>query len=96
MIWIYCKTDDDPKEIGEYICESNYGHEKNERTRGVKYDDEECWLMEIDPQNQTSAMVYRIGHEIVVIEIDESCASNVIEPLLKKYGFYNVKWLLTK
>ena len=41
-------------------------------------------------------MIYRIGSEIVVIEIDDDCASNVIEPLMKKYGFDNVKWLLSK
>ena len=41
-------------------------------------------------------MIYRIGSEIIVIEIDEDCASNVIEPLMKKYGFGNVKWLLSK
>ena len=98
MIWVYCKTTDDPKEVGGYICKSNFGKEYNGKKSRIAKDEseDECWIIETDPQNETSAMIYRIGHEIVVTEIDASCASNVIEPLMKKHGFDNIKWLLAK
>ena len=51
---------------------------------------------ETDDPDETSALTYRVGNEIVAIELDENCASNVIEPLMKKYGFENIKWLVTK
>ena len=98
MVWIYCKTVDDPKDVGDYVCKSNFEHENNENKSQVLKDENEddCWIIETDHNNETSAIIYRIGHEIVVIELDETCASNVIEPLMKKYGFDNVKWLLSK
>lgn len=47
--------------------------------------EDNCWIIQPDnPQNETSAIIYRISPEIVAIEIDENCASNVIEPLMKK------------
>ena len=98
MIWIYCKTFDDPKVVGDYVCKSNFGQETSENTSQVMKDksEDDCWIIETDQRNETSAMIYRISNEIVVIEIDDNCASNVIEPLMKKYGFDNVKWLLPK
>lgn len=41
-------------------------------------------------------MVYRIGDSVVVTEIDDECASKVVEPLMEYYGFENVKWLVSK
>lgn len=98
MVWIYCKTTDDPKEVGEYICKSNFNQEDNDLELYITKDanEEDCWLLETNLKKETSAMVYRISNEITVIEIDDDCATNVIEPLMKKYGFANVKWLLTK
>ena len=98
MIWVYCKTTDKPKEVGEYICKSNFGRGDNYIESKVMKDEieEDCWLIETKSQNETSAMVYKIGNEVVAVEIDDDCAINVIEPLMKKYGFTNVKWLLTK
>lgn len=98
MIWVYCKTVDNPKDVGKYICRSNSSQDFSEKKSRIVKDrnEDDCWLIECDGQNETSAMIYRIGREIVVIEIDDNCGSNVIEPLMKKYGFDNVKWLLTK
>jgi len=73
--------------------------EEKKLSRGaydVMKDGEDCWLITTNPKNETSAMVYRISDEIVVIEIDDDCATNIVESLMKKYGFSNVKWLLTK
>lgn len=98
MIWIYCQTGDSPKEVGEYICKSNFSREDNDF--GLRFtkdeNEEDCWLIETNQKNETSAMVYGINGKIIVIEIDDDCATNIIEPLMKKHGFANVKWLLTK
>ena len=98
MILIYCKTVDDPKEVAGYVCKSNISEENSETKSRVINDgtEDDCWIIEREYSDETSAMIYRIGSEVVVIEIDENCASNVIEPLIKKYGFDNVKWLLIK
>jgi hypothetical protein len=98
LIWIYCQTTDSPKEVGCYICESTVSRDDNDFELQVKKDgnEEDCWLLETDTKNETISMVYRISDEIVVIEIDDDCATNIIETLMKKYGFANVKWLLTK
>ncbi len=98
MIWIYCKTTDSPKEVGENICKSYSNLEDNEFELCVTKDEneEDCWLLETNLKHETSAMVYRISDEIVVIEIDDDCATNVIELLMKKHGFANVKWIETK
>ena len=97
MIWIYCKTVDDPKEVGNFICKSNFGEVTNESKSNIIISECEknCWLIKTSWQNETAAMIYRIEHEIVVIELEDICAPNVIESLMKKYGFDNVKWLLT-
>jgi hypothetical protein len=98
LIWVYCKTTDKPKEVGQYICKSNFSHEDNHTESKVMKDEneEDCWLIKTNPHNETSAMIYNIGKEVIAVEIDDDCAINVIEPLMKKYGFANVKWLLTK
>jgi len=97
MIWIYCKTVDDPKDMGLYVCKSNFEQENLENKYVLKDESEDdCWIIETDNQNETSAIIYRIGPEIVAIEIDENCASTIIETLMKKYGFNNVKWFSTK
>jgi len=98
LIWIYCQTADSSKEVGEYICKSNFNLADNDLELRITKDvnEEDCWLVETNLKHETSAMVYRISDEIVVIEIDDDCATNVIELFMKKYGFANVKWLLTK
>ncbi len=98
MIWIYCKTTDKPKEVGQYVCKSNFCRRSNHIESKVMKDEieEDCWLIETNSQNETSAVVFKIGNEVVAVEIDDDCAIYVIEPLMKKYGFANVKWILTK
>jgi hypothetical protein len=97
-MWVYCQTTDDPKEVGEYICDSNFVEEcKDKKSRIFKDESEDgCWLIQTYPRNETSAIIYRVGQNIIGIEIDDNCAVNVIEPLMKKYGFTNIRWLTTK
>jgi len=95
---IYCKIVDSPKEVADYVCKSNFGVVNSEKKSQVINDgsEDDCWIIETDDSNETSALTYRVGNEIVAMELDENCASNVIEPLMKKYGFENIKWLVIK
>ena len=95
---IYCKTNDDPKIVADYVCKANFGELNSENKSQIVKDENEdsCWIIQSKSMNETSAIIYRIGPEIVALETDDDCASNIIEPLMKKYGFNNVKWLLTK
>jgi len=97
-MWVYCQTTDDPKEVGEYICESNFVEECDDKKSRVFKDENEdnCWLIQTCLRNETSAIIYRVSQNVIGIEIDDDCAVSVIEPLMKKYGFANIRWLITK
>jgi hypothetical protein len=96
-MWIYCKTTDGPKKVGEFICRVN-SIENDERRSWIMKDEgeSETYIIEIDCRDSVVAMVYRIGTSVIVIEVDDDCAPFVIEPLIERYGFDNVKWLLVK
>ena len=98
MVLVYCKTCDDPKVVADYVCRANFGEINNENKSQIIKDQNEdsCWIIQSKIPDETSAIIYRIGPEIVALEIDEDCASNIIEPLMKKYGFNEVKWFLAK
>ena len=98
MVWIYCKTTDDPKKVGEYICKSNFNQDTRTKNPPVLKDEgeDDCWIIKTHSDDKASAMIYRIRHDVLVIEIDEECVVNVLEPLMTRYGFDNLKWLLTK
>ena len=98
MVLVYCKTKDDPKFVADYVCKANFGELNSENKSQIVKDENEdsCWIIQSKRLNETSAIIYRIGPEIVALETDDDCVSNIIEPLMKKYGFNNVKWLLAK
>ncbi len=72
--------------------------EKDEIRSWVIQDENEpeTYTIGIACKDSTAAMVYRIGQAVVAIEVDDNCAPSVIEPLMERYGFDNVKWLLAK
>ena len=39
-------------------------------------------------------IVYRIGDTVVFAEIDDDLAPDFLDPLITKYGFDNVKWIV--
>ena len=39
-------------------------------------------------------IVYRIGDTVVLSEIDDNLAPDFLDPLITKYGFDNVKWIV--
>ena len=102
-IWFYVKTLEDPKAVGETVCAFNY-------TEGKHPEDQYSWIMEAgrdepdywEIKGKYAALkdlteigiVYRIGDTVVLSEIDDILAPNFLDPLITKYGFDNVKWLM--
>jgi hypothetical protein len=93
-MFIYCNTKDAPEIVGETICRANFVDDCAKYWR-VK-DEGGFFTIEINSESRCVAAIYSIGNSVIGVEIDDNCASNVIEPLMKKYGFYNANWLLTK
>jgi len=102
-IWFYVKTDDDPKMVGDVVCVFNY-------TEGLHPEDKYSWIMEEGKDEPgyweikgkysalkdltEIAIVYRIGDAVVFAEIDDNLAPDFLDPLISKYGFDNVKWIV--
>ncbi len=102
-IWFYVKTTDDPKVTGDVVCAFNYAEGKHP---GDKY----SWIMkpgrdgsgywEIRGKYEKLkdlteiGIVYRIGDALVFAEIDDELSPDFIDPLITKYGFDNVKWIV--
>ncbi len=102
-IWFYVKTDDDPKVVGDIVCAFNY-------TEGKHPEDKYSWIIEVgkdepgywDIKGKYAGLkdlteigiVYRIGDSVVLAEIDDNLAPAFIDPLISKYGFNNIKWIV--
>jgi hypothetical protein len=102
-IWFYVKTEDDPKTVGDVVCSFNF-------TQGKHPEDQYSWIMEVgrdEPgywviKGKYAALkdlseigdVYRIGDTVVLSEIDDDLAPDFLDPLITKYGFNNVKWIV--
>jgi len=41
------------------------------------------------------ALVYRAGDTVVLGEISDDLVPNFMDPLLEKYGFDNIKWVIS-
>ena len=89
---VYCNAKDSPKLVGEVICRANFV-DGSAQTWIVKDGGDFCTI-EINSESLCVAVVYSVGDSVVAIEIDDNCASKVVEPLIEKYSFENVKWLL--
>jgi hypothetical protein len=102
-IWFYVKTSDSPKSVGEVVCSFNF-------YQGEHPEDKYSWIMEkgkaeeeyweikgkYDPSKDLASIgiAYRIGNTVVLSEIDDNLAPNFLDPLIEKYGFDNVKWIV--
>lgn len=102
-IWFYVKTSDSPKSVGEVVCSFNF-------YQGEHPEDKYTWIMEkgkaeeeyweikgkYDPLKDLASIgiTYRIGDTVVLSEVDDDLAPNFLDPLLEKYGFDNVKWIV--
>ena len=97
MICIYCKTSDNLKQVANFLCIANSAQNKNsDSSWATVQSEDDCWAIETNCNKDTAAMIYKISNNIICIEADDNCAPKVIEPLMKKYGFNNIKWLITK
>jgi hypothetical protein len=102
-IWFYVKTKDDSKTVGDVVCAFNY-------TEGIHPNDKYSWIMQESRDEPGSweiwgkyaglkdlteiGLVYRIGDTVVLSEFDNDLAPNLVDPLITKYGFDNVKWIV--
>ncbi|MDR0371946.1 MAG: hypothetical protein LBI79_00045 [Nitrososphaerota archaeon] len=102
-IWFYVKTADDPKVVGDVVCAFNY-------TEGEHPEDKYYWIMQQGQTEQDYweikgkyaalsdlseiAVVYRVGDTVVFSEVEEDLAPDFLDPLINKYGFDNVKWIV--
>lgn len=102
-IWFYVKTADDAKAVGEVVCAFNY-------TEGKHPEDKYSWILQEgrdepgywEIRGKYAALkdlteigiVYRVGDSVVFAEIEDELASDFLDPLIEKYGFDNVKWIV--
>ncbi len=91
-MFVYCKTENSPNIVRETICRANFV--KNSDRSWVIRDEGDLCIIEANSNGHCVAVVYYVGDLVVGIEVDDNCASEIIEPLIEKYSFENVKWLL--
>ena len=93
-MFIYCKTNEPAMEVGKMICRANF---IDNMGKSWNIEDEgEYYTIKINSNSMCVAVIYSLGNSVVGIEVDENCASKMIEPLIEKYGFEKVKWFVAK
>ena len=102
-IWVYVKTNDSPKAVGEVVCAYNVfedAHPKGkyswvtEQSKGEEeYLEIKSKYEDLKEELSTVAIVYRSGDTIVLGELEDAFIPNFLDPLLAKYGFDNIKWV---
>jgi hypothetical protein len=104
-VWFYVKTVDDPKIVGEVVCSFNFiqGEHPEDKfsyvlEKGKDVDEGDYWEIKSKYAERNVlvpvAMVYRVKDAVVVAEVDDDLTPNFIDPLLEKYGFDNLKWIV--
>ena len=102
-MWFYVKTSDSPKTVGEVVCAFNVfedAHPKGKYSWIMQKGEgpEEYWEIRgkyEDLKDLTNvALVYRAGDTIVLGEANDDFVPNFLDPLLEKYGFDNIKWVV--
>jgi hypothetical protein len=103
-MWFYVKTTDQPKKVGDIVCAYNVFQDAHpmgkyswimEQGKG----EEEYWQIKSkyeDLKDLTNvALIYRTGDTVVLSEVDDDFVPNFLDPLLEKYGFDNIKWIVS-
>ena len=103
-ISFYVKTADDVKAVADVVCAFNayQGEHPEDKYSWVaelkKSADEEYWEIKgkYAPLKDLTliAIAYRTGDTIVLSEVADDLAENFLDPLLAKYGFNNVRWMV--
>jgi hypothetical protein len=100
-IWFYIKTDEDPKTVGDHICSYSF-------IQGIHPEDKYFWVLESGKddywvikgkyaplkEHTVIAYVYSVGDTVVLSQIDDTLAPVFIDPLIERYGFDKVKWIV--
>jgi len=103
-ISFYIKTADDPKTVADVVCAFNLyqGEHPEDKYSWVaelkKTAEDEYWEIKgkYAPLKDLTliGLAYRVGDTVVLGEVDDSLAQNFADPLLAKYGFDNVRWIV--
>ena len=102
--WFYVKTSATPKAVGDVVCAFNVFEDPHPKGRyswvmEKGKGEEENWLImgkyeEVKMQTNV-ALVYRTGDTVALGEVHDDFVSNFLDPLIREYGFDNVKWIVT-
>jgi hypothetical protein len=99
------RTNESPKTVGDVVCSFNYTRGEHpedeytwvmeERKSGI----EEYWEIKskyAGLKAQVSVgFAYRKGDTVILSDVNDDFAPNFLDPLLEKYGFDNLKWIVT-
>jgi hypothetical protein len=102
-IWFCIKSIQTPDIVAQVVCDFNTFDEETpegsckwvvEKGEGV----EEYWKIISKYEKQKTptciSLVYREGDAVVVGEVPDEVLPNFLAPLLAKYGFDNLKWIV--
>jgi hypothetical protein len=102
-IWFCVKTAQTPNTVAEVVCAFNTFEEETsndkcvwivEKGKGI----EEYWqiLSKYEKQRNSScvALVYQESDTVVLGEVADEVLPNFLAPLLARYGFDNLKWIV--
>jgi len=102
-IWFCVKTAQTPIVVAEVVCAFNTFEEETPNGKYVWVvkkgkGTEEYWQIlskyEKIKDDVCVALVYREGDTVVLGEVADEILPNFLAPLLAKYGFDNVKWIV--
>jgi len=102
-IWFCVKTNQNPDNVAQVVCSFNTFDEETANgkctwTTEKGVGEEEYWqiLSKYTLQKEAScvALVYREGDTVVLGEVPDEVLPNFLAPLLAKFGFDLVKWIV--
>ena len=106
MTITFCvKTNANPQIVGQTVCDHNFYQGEHPEDKyswiiqpGKDKEEGEYWEIKgkYAPLKDLTliALAYRAGDTVVLSEIDDSLVPNFLDPLLEKYGFDNLKWIV--
>jgi hypothetical protein len=102
-MWFYVKSNDDPKTVGDIVCAYNVFEDQHPKGKyswvmqeGKR--PEEYWQImgkyEDLKELTNVALIYKAGDTVVLGEVNDDFVPNFMDPLLEKYGFDNLKFIV--
>jgi hypothetical protein len=102
-IWFCVKTAQTPDTVAEVVCAFNTFDEGTPKGKCVWIIEkgkgtEEYWQIQSKYEHQKDvscvALVYQEGDTVVLGEVADEVLPNFLAPLLTRYGFDNIKWIV--